>query len=155
RPSTASTARNDRGQARAAGPARSGRDELKALAKKWFDRGRQYVALTKEETSDQKRIALGRRLLPVYDPRAVEAFFDVEKRSRGQDVGLFALNFVVLCAGGVGNPDMAVVHGRDRALLLLRGSYLGHEDLDIIFPSLRWGPVIFGAEELFKAAVQK
>src|SRR5262249_590524 len=81
-----------------------------------------------------------------------EEFFDLEKRHRGKDIGLFALNFILMRAAQVGNPDMPLVKGRDRALVILREHYLTHEDLDITMTSLRWGPILFGGEEFLKAA---
>jgi RNA polymerase sigma factor (sigma-70 family) len=133
----------------------SGREELAALARGWADRARRYVAATEKETSPEKLNEAARRLLPGYDPREVERFFELEKRHRGKDAGLFALNFIVMRAAQVGTPDTAVVKGRDRALKVLRAHYLAHEDLDVVMPSLRWGPLLLGGEEFLKAAAEK
>jgi thiol-disulfide isomerase/thioredoxin len=58
-------------------------------------------------------------------------------------------------AAQVGNPDMAVVHGRERALEILRQHYLAHEDLDWPLMSLLGGPVPFGAEDVLKTIAEK
>jgi RNA polymerase sigma factor (sigma-70 family) len=130
-------------------------EELKALDKRWRDRGLEYEAATKEETSPQKLDELARRLMPVHDPQFIEEFFELEKRCRGKDVGLFALSFVILRAAQVGDPDMAVVRGRTRALEILREHYLDHEDLDWPLMSLLGGPIPLGAEEMLKTVAEK
>jgi thiol-disulfide isomerase/thioredoxin len=139
----------------AAAPPPSGRDELLALDKRWTGRARQYLAAAEKEKSPEKLAELALRLLPFNDPKEVEAFFDLEKRYRGKDVGLFSLNFVIMRATQVANPDMPVARGRERALVVLRKHYLAHADLDYPLGYLRNGPLVFGGEELLKAAVEK
>jgi RNA polymerase sigma factor (sigma-70 family) len=136
-------------------PTLSGTDELKALAKRWQDRSEKYFALMKGENDYRKQIEAARRLLPSHDPRAVEAFFDLEKRHRGKEVGLFALNFVMMRACQHGDPDIPLTRGRERALDILHRHYLRHQNLDLLLGWLRGGPLVFAADDLLKAAAQK
>jgi len=155
RKSSASAGDESRKARKAAPPAPSPRDELQALAKRWQERGAKYAALVKKETSFEKIRELSKRLLPAHDTAEVEAFFDLEKRNRGKDVGYFALNFIFTRAAQYGDPDLPLVKGCDRALVILREHYVSHADLDVTFGSLRWGPMLFGGEEFLKAVAEK
>jgi RNA polymerase sigma factor (sigma-70 family) len=143
------------GVARRVPVARSGEDELQALAKKWAEGDKRFHAAVEKEKSPQKQEEAARQFLLVYDAREVEALFAVEKRHRGKPAGLYALNFVVMRDANNGIPDTPLARGRERALGLLRDHYLRHEDLDASFHCLKYGPILFGGEELLKAVSEK
>ena len=144
-----------RGEKKSKAQRPEGFEELKALDNRWWERGRQYLAAIKDEPSQEKQTELATRMLPVNDPKAVEEFFDLEKKYRGKDIGLFSLNFILMCAAGVGDPDTPVVLGRQRALDILREHYWNHQDLDHLFESFRGGPILFGSDRLFEVVAQK
>jgi len=133
----------------------AGLEALKALDLRWQKRGEEYRAACKDETDFDKVNELSKRLLPGYDPKAVEEFFEMEKSHRGTDVGVFALNLMMMRARGCGDPDTPLEAGRERAWGILLEHYLKHEDLDLLLGGVRFGPVVFGAEPLLTAAAEK
>jgi RNA polymerase sigma factor (sigma-70 family) len=143
------------GAARRVAPPRSGEEELQELAKRWAEGDTRFWATVKEEKSPRKQEAAARQFLLNYDAKAVETLFSIERRHRGKQAGLHALNFVVMRACNNGDPESATARGRERALALLRDHYIRHEDLDVALHFLKHGPILFGGEALLKAVAEK
>lgn len=132
-----------------------GGNELVALDRQWRERGKAYLAAVEKVKSREQQVELAKRHLPAFDTTFIERFFELEERYRGKDTGLFSLWYVMMRAGGMGDPTSALSQGRERALGVLQKHYLHHRDLDFLLESLRGGALVMGSEPLLEQAAKE